>query len=451
MKIPEAPPEFTDLLSAMDGSVEEWSAAVLAGRAVDSQGRYLHWDEMRRRTPPEGLDHRGWWLGTAFARRATRRPLPLLGVDGRYFTYSNVDTIQEMVHQIDQQASGQIIADEVVTNLQSSDRYLVSSLVEEAITSSQLEGASTTRRVAKELLQTGRPPRNRSEQMIVNNYQAMLYAEEMAKTGGPLTVEAVLDLHRVVTEDALDDPADAGRLQDPDEDRIEVRWTDNTLLHLPPPAEELPERLGQMCRFANGELDDGFIHPVVRAIVLHFWLAYEHPFVDGNGRTCRALFYWSMLRSDYWLTQYISISSILRKAPAKYARSYLHVETDENDMTYFILYQLTVIQRAIESLQEYLGRKVAETRKLESQLRGASVLNHRQLVIVGDALRDPTEPFTIQAQSRRHAVTYQSARTDLLGLVDFGLFERHKLGRKHVFRPVADLATRLEALSHSSS
>ena len=55
-----------------------------------------------------------------------------------------------MVHRIDQQAGGQILADDLVTNLRSSDRYLVSSLVEEAITSSQLEGACTMRQVAKE-------------------------------------------------------------------------------------------------------------------------------------------------------------------------------------------------------------------------------------------------------------------------------------------------------------
>ena len=88
----------------------------------------------------------------------------------------------------------------------------------------------------------------------------------------------------------------------------------------------------------------------MRAILLHFVLAYDHPFADGNGRTARALFYWSMLRSGYWLTQYLTISSILRGAPARYARSYLHVETDNGDVTYFVLHQLDVIERAIASL-----------------------------------------------------------------------------------------------------
>ncbi|MCP3856907.1 MAG: Fic family protein [Actinomycetia bacterium] len=447
MKIPESPPEYESLLAKLaDADREAWIRSIAASSAVDPKGRYLHWDEMKRRTPPADLTHEQWWFGTTMARRAFSRPLPLVGVDDKPFTYSNIDYILEMVHRVDQQASGQILADDVVTNLRSSDRYLVSSLVEEAITSSQLEGASTTRRVAKELLRTGRRPRDRSEQMILNNYRAMLAAEELAATGDKLTVEAVCELHRLVTEEALDDPSDAGRIQGPGEDRIAVHWHDDKILHRPPPAEQLPGRLERLCEFANGDLSDGFIHPVVRAIVTHFWLAYDHPFVDGNGRTARALFYWSMLQSGYWLTQYISISSILRKAPAKYARSYLHVETDRNDMTYFIVYQLTVIDRAIESLREYLSRKVAETRRLETQLRGSAVLNHRQLVVVGDALRDPTEQFTIQAHSRRHSVTYQSARTDLLRLVELGLFRKTKSGKKYVFWSEPDLPSRLKAL-----
>lgn len=56
-----------------------------------------------------------------------------------------------------------------------------------------------------------------------------------------------------------------------------------------------------MCAFPNGHLPDTFIHPAIRAIILHFWLGYDHPFVDGNGRTARALFYWAMLRQNYSL------------------------------------------------------------------------------------------------------------------------------------------------------
>src|SRR5688500_8569447 len=137
-----------------------------------------------------------------------------------------------------------------------------------------------------------------------------------------------------------------------------------------------------MCAFANGQSPEHFVHPVVRAIILHFWLAYDHPFVDGNGRTARALFYWSMSHREYWLCEFLSISRIIKRRPSRYARSFLFTESDENDATYFIMSQLTVISRAITHLHAYLSRHVEELNRTKkfiqqsSELR--SLLNHRQ-------------------------------------------------------------------------
>ena len=175
--------------------------------------------------------------------------------------------------------------------------------------------------------------------MILNNYRAMSDVREMR--GRPLTAEAVLALHRAVTAETLADPDAAGRLQLPAEDRVEVCDVDGNVLHRPPPAEHLSERLREMVRFANAEhgtnTDGGtFLHPVIRAIVLHFWLAYDHPFADGNGRTARALFYWAMLRQGYWIFEFLSISPFLKRTPEQYARAFLYAETDESDATYFI-------------------------------------------------------------------------------------------------------------------
>ena len=449
MKHPQSPPALGPLLTeATDGGPQHLANILANSQPVDHKGRYLHWDQLRRRTPPDGLTHTQWWLGVSLSRKANARPLPPVDRDGKPFRFSNVDPIQEMLHRIDQQASGQILADDLVTDPRSSDRYLISSLIEEAITSSQLEGASTTRAVGKELLRSGRAPRDRSEQMIFNNFNAMQWAEAMAQDTDPLSPDGVLELHRVVTEDALDDPDDAGRIQTPDEERVAVHAPEtNLVLHRPPAASELPERLAQLCAFANGGAGEGFIHPVVRAIVLHFWLGYDHPFVDGNGRTARALFYWSMLRSGYWLTQYISISSILKKAPAQYAMSYLYTESDDNDLTYFIIYQLRVIERAIDGLKNYLTRKVREDRELQILLHGSPALNHRQRALLGGAIRDRHQRFTIKAHQRQHRVAYQSARTDLLGLEDLGLFVRTRIGKEFVFRAAPDLSDRIEDLT----
>jgi len=451
MKVPLPPPDWVELLAEITAEDPQRMIDLFStSRAIDDKGRYLHWDQMRHRQPPDGLTLNEWWVGTAASRVKNARLLPFTGTDGDPFRFTNIDRIQEMVHLIDQQASGRIQTDDIVANVGSRNRYLVSSLVEEAITSSLLEGAATTRRVAKELLRTGREPRDPSERMILNNYFAMQAAEELASSGEPVTPDRVLELHRIVTDGTLPE-SEAGRLQRPGDERVAIYWSDDRLLHRPPPAEELPARLEQLCGFANGDTGEGFLHPVVQAVLIHFWIGYDHPFADGNGRTARALFYWSMLRSGYWLAEYISISSILRKAPAKYARSYLYTETDSNDVTYFVVYQLEVIRRAIKSLRRYLTRKSDEIGQLERAMRGVPGLNHRQLAILSNALRDPDTYFTFAGQKRLHRVVYQSARTDLLGLENLGLLKKVQVGRTFEFWPVDGLEARIRGLSDPST
>jgi Fic family protein len=189
-----------------------------------------------------------------------------------------------------------------------------------------------------------------------------------------------------------------------------------------------------------------FVHPVVRAILLHFWLAYDHPFVDGNGRTARALFYWSMLRQGYWLFEFISISQILLQAPAQYATSFLHTETDENDATYFLNHQCDVIRRATANLHAYIERKSHEWRSTESLLQSAA-LNHRQKALIGHALRHPGERYTVEGHARSHGVVLQTARQDLAELERMAWVTMARVGNAFTYSAVADLPARVQGQS----
>lgn len=409
----------------------------------EAGGPWPHWDELRHRTPPAGFSREDWWLAIKLTRMGRLRKLPLLDAAGQPFQVA-VDAVLEMLHQIDQRSAGLIALPEPLTNAETRDRYLVSSLMEEAITSSQLEGASTTRQVAAEMLRSGRPPTDHSERMIRNNYEAIQYIRSLRDR--PLTTADVLELHRILTDGTLKNPDAAGRLQTPADERVTVVARDTgDILHIPPPAEQLPGRLEEMVRFANGETPRGqFLHPVIRAVMLHFWLAYDHPFEDGNGRTARALFYWCLIRNGYWLFEFVSISSILRKAFARYGRSYLHAESDENDATYFVRHQLEVMLQGIANLEIYLARKVAQIRAVEERLRNAARWNHRQLALLGHALRHPGARYTIKSHQRSHDVAYATARADLLALAEGGLLKPARQGAKTLeFQVPADLEQRL--------
>lgn len=435
MKMPMPPPELQRLWArARD---DDRLAVILRHADPAPGGWYSHWQTLRHREPPQGLTSEEWWLGIKLARSNYARFLPLRDTEGEPFRLTRVDPLVEMFSQVDQRASGRIEVPEVVQNPDTRDRYLISSLMDEAITSSQLEGAATTTRVAEQMLRTGRKPRDRSERMIVNNFRAMNEVRKIRRE--ELAPELVFDLQRTVTEGTLEDPDSAGRFRT-DRDEIVVRDTwDDEILHVPPKAGELPERLEAMCAFANGKTPDFYLHGVERAILLHFWLAYDHPFVDGNGRTARALFYWSMLRQGYWLTEYISISHQVKRAPGRYKRAFIYSETDENDTTYFLLYHLRMILDALDELDRYLERKVRAVRRAERHLRAAGELNHRQMALVAHALRHPGFEYTIRSHRTSHGVVYQTARTDLLDLVDRGILSKSKRGRTYIFRPRSDL------------
>lgn len=448
MRVPHSLPDIGQLLPKIAIENPQKLLDLYKLKPTDYKGRYLHWDKLKYMSPPQGLTSEEYWLGTKLVRFPLLKDLPLVDAEERPFKFGTPDIVLEMLHELDKNASGQIKMAEPVTDMQTRDMYLIKSLIQEAINSSQLEGASTTRNVAQEMLRTKRRPRNKSEQMILNNFQAMGFVRD--HKNDPLTPAMIFELHRLVTEKTLDDPTAAGQFRTVNDDVIVVDEASEKILHTPPPSSELPQRLERLCAFANATNIDTFIHPVIRAIVLHFMLAYDHPFVDGNGRAARALFYWSMANQGYWLIEFTSISRIIKKAPAQYGYAFLYSETDDNDITYFIIHQLGVILRAIEQLHKYLARKVKEIREataLLAQTKLANQLNHRQITLLEHALKNPNTIYRIREHQNLHGVTYQTARTDLLLLADdLRLLHKMKDGRAFVYVAPIDLKERIDAL-----
>lgn len=440
MKLPREAPQFEDLISSLQP--QDLKAVMERTPEVTADDSYLHWDEIRYRSSPDGLSHEQWWMCLKFSRMAHLSGVPLTTAAGAPFVYGLPPKAQELLECITRQASGTVRDNDLIINPDTQNEYLVRNLMEEGIQSSLMEGAATTRARAKEAILSQRKKLTEGERMAVNNYRAMQYIQELGKVD--LTPSIIYDLHRVLAQGTMNDDK-IGRPRRPDELVDVVDVTDGAVMHVPPPAKQLPERMQAMCDFANATKP--YMHPVVRSIILHFWLAYDHPFTDGNGRCARGLFYWSMLRHDYWMCQYFSISEIMRKAPKKYGLAFLHTETDGNDLTYFILHQLRVIDQAITQLYKYLERKTNERRRIEQQPELLTHFNRRQRQVIMQAMRRPHSSFTISHHRTIHDVAYQTARTDLLDLWEQGLLIREKSGRMFEFRPPPDIENQLASLT----
>ena len=400
---------------------------------------YLYWTEVKRRPLPPGFAPEAVWELARRSRTYALRELAVPGVPGCRFYYQVTEPTLEKLHRFDLYMGGIMQTDSLIP-ADDKTRYLVGSIMEEAIASSQLEGAATTREVAKDMLRKNRKPRNASERMIFNNYQTIQYI--LGQKAQVLTPEMLCQIQARMTQGTLENTAHEGRFRLNDEVRVE-NFTTGEVVHIPPPQQHLPALLRWYCALANDEIPDhagtpgSFIHPIVRASILHFLIGYIHPFADGNGRTARAVFYWYLLRKGYWQLEYMSISRIIHKSATQYARAYLHTEYDENDLTYFINYQVKTLDLAFTSLQQYIERKVAEKKQLRS-FRQFDQLNQRQVAVLQDLITNPDAIWTIREAQNRFGVVYDTARTDLQHLERLGLLDKRREGKVKILYMRAD-------------
>lgn len=441
MKTPRRPPNFKELQKRALEFPEHLLRLQEEGAKAESEGKYHHWEIVRRLKPPTGLTQEEWWLGMKIYRERGMKRVSLLDAKKNAFSFNIPEKILEQLYEIDLQVGGRRGVPEQLSNPHTRDQYLVHSLIQEAITSSQLEGAATTREAAKEMLRSGRAPRDKNEQMILNNYLTMQKIREWKDE--PLSESLIFEMHRQVTQGTLDKFDGAGRFRREDERVVVEDVMTFEILHEPPNAKELPARIKALCDFANGKTPGYFIHPVIRAIILHFWLAFDHPFVDGNGRCARALFYWLMLREGYWLFEYISISEVILRSPVQYGLAFLYTETDENDLTYFILHHFTIIQKATNTLYEYILMKKQELHEVEALSEKAGGFNERQEALLSHALRHPGAKYTIEGHRNSHQIAYDTARQDLLSLHAKGVLQLRKKGKAFQFTAPADLVSLL--------
>lgn len=373
---------------------------------------FEYWDTIKYKRCPEGCTPQQLWTYVKAARVKS-----MMSVWGKYgITLTLTNQMQRMCHEIDMNWGGSWGTDSIIGD-ENKEQYLVGSLMEEAIYSSQMEGAATTRKVAKEMLRKKMTPKDKSQQMIANNYQTIQFI--VSHKDALLTPELLLQIHQLMTEHTMQNPQEAGCFRSNNDVVVENGITHETV-HIPPTYEEIPNFVEDLCRFFNEQDAPQFIHPIIRGIIIHFMVAYVHPFADGNGRTARALFYWYMLKQGYWLTEYLSISRVIAKSKKSYEKAFLYTEADGMDMGYFVAYNMRVLQLSFKQLQDYIKRKQEEKRAANSFLRIGNI-NARQAQIIKMFADDSNLVVTIADLQAKFLVSPTTAKADVVGLMNMGL------------------------------
>lgn len=390
---------------------------------------YVYWDAVKHWKKPGGNDNLVLWNAIKLFRRSNSLPSVVLSSESNTFWWmSGIPQIEKLLHEIDMQLGNNIFSPENPLDLQQQHELVGRGIMEEAIASSQLEGAHTSRKLAKQILREERKPANRSEQMIVNNYSAMQLIESDLKNK-PIDEEMLFLLHRTLTANTLDDERDVGRYR-VDKDNIVVSNSSGEIYHIPPKATFVKKQIRRLIAYANNELlDQHFCHPVIKAIILHFWVGYLHPFVDGNGRFARALFYWYLLKEGYWAIGYLPLSTTIKKSPAQYRDAYIYTEQDDNDLTYFIAYNVSKISQAMQEVEAYVQKKSKENATTFKTARSKYRLNERQIQLLRYYGKNSDATTSATTYAKVYAVTRLTAMKDLKSLAKLKFVVARKNGK----------------------
>ncbi|MFD2522963.1 Fic family protein [Emticicia soli] len=391
----------------------------LNGQMRKFQDEYLYWDKLKYKAKdctPEEL-----WQAVKLFRLTRSNHLKF----GDYtFSYMISDYMQRALHQFDMHIGG-TLSSNIGISESDKNKFIISSIIEESISSSQIEGANTTRKQAKEMIQREKTPRTKSEQMIMNNYVTMKHIVQHKNED--ISPERILEIHRLIAINTLDNAADGGKFRDNDDIYV-IDHSNSEIVHTPPKKEEIGGLIKDLCNFFNNDTED-FIHPIIKGCIIHFMIGWIHPFVDGNGRTARALFYWYMLRKGYWLTEYLSISRIIKDTKVQYEKAYLYTEIDEKDLGYFITYHIKTMEKAFDALKEYINRKQKEVFQAAKFMKIPGV-NDRMAQLLKIFHDDNERILTTKEVESRFNISNFTARTDLKTLVELGFVEAIQVNKK---------------------
>lgn len=464
--------EQPDFFSISEENIDLLTEIVFNGEYIDekqlleliqktSAPKYLHWKDIKYKSwIPEEFNNikiknsfknpkELCWSVIKFYRETKmgRKTTSIRDQDGAFFTWGGLNHYDKLLHEIDLDMSKYLLNFPKISEKDHLE-YQKSGIIEEAITSAQLEGAHTTRKVAKEMILQKRKPKTHSEKMIFNNHATMKAIQEKYKDD-KLSIDILLDMHMTLTFDTMKEESEQGAFRSPDDKIVIQKGDDPSIIsYVTPPINFVKEEIHKLVAFANDDLEGDFIHPIIKAIMLHFWMGILHPFVDGNGRMARALFYWYLLRKGYWAFAFLPISAVIKKSPAQYSEAYILSEQDDNDLNYFIDYNIRKIIHSVDSFKEYIKKKFLEKEEFEMIANIYNQLNHRQIKTIIALDIKTQSSITTTSYKNIHDISKITAMKDLKNLLELNLVNSKKEGRNVFYTPTNKIKAVRDSLAN---
>ena len=243
----------------------------------------------------------------------------------------------------------------LLTPQQSARLYGAKAMEEEIVSTFRIEQVDTSRESVRRIL-SGQAPKNDEEHRI---YGMKLGLEFIADVSHTITEENLFRLYQMTIGDFL-----------PEEDRLlpgnlyrhdSVYIVGGKVEHTGLPWQRLPAYMAELVAFAAEKATQ---NDLVKAAILHFALAYLHPYFDGNGRMARLLHLWYLVQRGYSSALFVPMSRFIEESRSRYYKAYTLVEQNQQisgmlDVTPFLTY-------FAESVYSRLGEGQPQPRTLQA-------------------------------------------------------------------------------------
>ena len=243
----------------------------------------------------------------------------------------------------------------LLTPQQSARLYGTKAMEEEILSTFRIEQIDTSRESVRRIL-SGQAPKDKEEHRICGMKQGLKF---IADRSHAITEENLFRLYQMTIGDFL-----------PEEDRLlpghwyrhdGVTVIDGKTEHIGLPWQKLPAYMKELMAFAAEKAAQ---NDLIKAAILHFGLAYLHPYFDGNGRMARLLHLWYLVQQGYSSALFVPMSRFVEESCARYYKAYTRVEQNQQisgvlDVTPFLVY-------FAESVYHRLGEDQPQPRTLQA-------------------------------------------------------------------------------------
>ena len=207
---------------------------------------------------------------------------------------------------------------------------------EEIISTAKIESIDYSRDSVRNILK-GYAPKDDAENRILGLKNGF---EFIADKNNAITEENIYKLYMMAVGNFLegDDRLIDGNMYR--HDSVHIQDLAGEVAHTGISHAKLPQAMSELVNFINSKDD---INDLVKASIIHFYIAYLHPYFDGNGRMARLIHLWYLVQNGFDNTLFIPFSSYIVKSVKKYYEAYSVIEENQKltgviDVTPFIIY-----------------------------------------------------------------------------------------------------------------